>query len=314
MAESGKDPNSPSTRAGFCTLFGRPNVGKSTLLNALLGSKVAIVSHRPQTTRNRILGVRTEGDDQLVVIDTPGVHRRRANLNRFMVQEALGSLAGIDTAVLVTEVARDAAAIHAEDRYALELLSTHLAEDQVQRQQIVVVVNKIDRLTDKRLLLPLIEAWHAQGLQRIVPISALQKDGIDALWREITSTLPHGPHLYAQDMLTDRAERFLAAELVREQVFHRCRQELPHAVAVEVEAFDERKDGEVAISALIHVERESQKAIVIGKGGTMIKAIGEAARAAIGELLGCTVHLRLQVHVEPDWTHNPASRRRFGYE
>jgi GTPase len=301
-------------RAGFVAIVGRPNVGKSTLLNRVLGEKLAIVSHHPQTTRNRILGIHTVGADQIVFLDTPGIHRRRANLNRFMVQEALDSLQGADCIVIVTEVAAaadpGAAALDPADRYVLEQIRLHGAGATV-----VVAINKIDRLRDRGVLLPLMAAWAEGGFERLLPISALDGTGVPALLDEVLALLPRGSHHFPADMFTDRAERFLAAELVREQVFLCCRQEVPYSTAVEVVRFDERPErGDVCIEALIHVERDSQRAILVGKRGATVKKIGMAARQEIAQLLGCTVHLKLTVHLEQDWSHSPQSRRRLGYE
>jgi GTPase len=299
-------------RSGFVAIVGRPNVGKSTLLNRVLGEKLAIVSHHPQTTRNRILGIHTVGADQIVFLDTPGIHRRRANLNRFMVQEALESLQGVDCIVLVTEVAPGAgpAQLDPADRYVLEQIKLHEPG-----ASIVVAINKIDRVRDRSVLLPLMAAWAQAGFERLVPMSALDGEGVSALLDEVLALLPRGAHHFPADMITDRAERFLAAEFVREQVFLCCRQEVPYSTAVEVVRFDERPErSDVCIEALIHVERDSQRAILIGKRGATVKKIGTAARHEIAQLLGCTVHLKLTVHVEPEWSHSPQSRHRLGYE
>jgi GTP-binding protein Era len=301
-------------RSGFAAIVGRPNVGKSTLLNRVLGEKLAIVSRRPQTTRNRILGIKNLDDNQVVLIDTPGIHRSRANLNRFMVREALESLDGVDCVLLMTEVLRrrpgEEGQLHEDDRYVLEQIRI-----QQTRAPIIVVINKIDLIDDKGLLLPMIAAWQQRGFSAVVPISALRSDGVDRLLEEVVATLPQGPPLYPEEMLTDRAERFLAEELIREQVFRRCRQDLPHSAAVSIQEFNERPQrGDVTIEAVIHVERASQKAIVIGKQGRMIQAIGSAARRQIGRLLGCEVHLKTTVRVEPDWSKRPAGRRKLGYE
>jgi GTP-binding protein Era len=299
-------------------IAGRPNVGKSTLLNRVLGEKIAIVSRRPQTTRNRILGVKTWEGNQLVLLDTPGIHHRRSNLNRFMVREALESLHGVNCVVLVTEVSSSPAtraedvkpALHPDDVYVLEQVRS-----QEVQAPIVVAINKIDQLRDRRTLLPMMAAWRDRGFATLVPISARDGDGVPALLDEVMARLPRGPLLYPDDMLTDRAERFLAAELVREQVFHFARQEVPYSVAVEITEFEERPERkDVFIEAVIHAERESQKAILVGKGGATIKQIGTESREEIGRLLGCTVHLKLTVRVEPDWSHSPQKRHRFGYE
>jgi len=297
-------------------MVGRPNVGKSTLLNRVLGDKIAIVSNRPQTTRNRILGIRTWDDDQLMLVDTPGIHRRRAQLNRFMVREALESLDGVDIVLVMTEVQSEprqedgAACLHPLDDYVLEQVKLRQPQ-----KPVVVAINKIDRLRDRSLLLPVIAAWQDKGFSRVVPISALRGSGVDALLEELRGLLPQGPHLYPEDMITDRAERFLVAELIREQVFRNCRQELPYSTAVEVQEFQERpRRGDMIIEAIIHAERESQKAILIGKRGAMLKAIGSAARKEMSRLLHCEVHLKLTVRVDRDWTQSSVSRRRMGYE
>jgi GTP-binding protein Era len=309
---------------GAAAIVGRPNVGKSTLLNTLLGQKVAIVSPRPQTTRNRILGVRTWEKNQVVLLDTPGIHRRRANLNRFMVREALESLHGVDCVLLLTEVVAprgDGApqALDAEDEYVLAQVREQLArpDEPAGRSpgRMIVVLNKIDRLRDRRPLLPLMAGWRDRGFETLVPISALTGEGIPALLEEILRRLPRGPLLYPEETLTDRSERFLVEELIREQVFQRAGQEVPYSVAVEVECFEDRRErGDVLIEAIIHTERDSQKAILVGKGGQQVKAIGTAARAEIARLLGCTVHLKLTVHVERNWTRSPGGRRKLGYD
>ncbi|MCK5800039.1 MAG: GTPase Era [Deltaproteobacteria bacterium] len=311
----------PTTRAGFAALVGRPNVGKSTLLNTILDQKVAIVSHRPQTTRNRILGVRTRGNDQVVILDTPGIHRRRANINRFMVREAFDALDGADVVVLITEV--DPKRIHASVGETSAKAVLHPADDYVVSQvrersgntPLILVINKIDLIRDRQGLLPLMSEWAERGFDRIVPISARHGEGVDLLFDELAASMPQGPLLYPEDMVTDRAERFLAAEMIREQVFVQCREEIPYATAVEIERFEERHDrGDVHIDATIYVERETQKAIVVGAKGARIKEIGTLARQEIARLLGCLTHVKLTVRVSTDWTRSVAARRRFGYE
>ncbi len=301
---------------GMVAIVGRPNVGKSTLLNRILGEKIAIVSNRPQTTRNRILGILTSGKDQLVMLDTPGIHQRRANINRFMVREALGSIDGVDCIILMIEAVRlkesavQAYEISATDSYVLTQIQKYGLKTPV-----LLVINKIDRLTEHVHLLPVIETWQEKGFECIVPISALKGDGVDVLLKEVMHRLPRGPLLYPEEMITDRAERFLAGELIREQVFHVCRLEIPYSTAVEILSFAENTpDGEVTIEAVIHIERESQKGILIGKKGAQIKKIGTMARREIAKILGCTVHLKLTVHVEKDWSHVPARRHQLGYE
>jgi GTP-binding protein Era len=325
MGEDRREREEQQGAVGVAAIVGRPNVGKSTLLNALLGQKIAIVSPRPQTTRNRILGVRTWDGNQLVLVDTPGIHRRRANLNRFMVREAIESLHGVDCVLLLTEIAPPRGeggpeALDPEDAYVLEQVQEQLARPDAGAARelagrVIVVLNKLDRLRDRRPLLPLMAGWRDRGFEALVPISALTGEGIPALLEEIVLRLPRGPQLYPDDMLTDRSERFLCGELIREQVFQRAGQEVPYSVAVEIERFEERPErGDVMIEAIIHAERESQKAILVGKGGQQIKAIGTAARNEISRLLACKVHLRLTVHVERNWTHSPGARRKLGYD
>ena len=315
--------NETKTRSGTVAIVGRPNVGKSTLLNHILDTKLAIVSKRPQTTRNRILGVRTWGQDQLVLLDTPGIHRGRAQLNRYMVAQAMESLAGVDCVLLMTAVRPDmqqalergeAVSLHQADTYVLDQVRRRL-DAMDDPPTLLVVINKIDRLTDRRPLLPLIAAWTERGYQQIVPVSALRGEGVERLVQELRALLPEGEHHYAEDMFTDQAERFIVAELVREQVFQRCRQEVPYSTAVEIMRFKERPDrDDVMIEAVIHAERESQKAILVGKKGSMIKQIGMAAREEISRLLGTVVHLKLTVHVEPNWTGSRQGRKKLGYE
>jgi GTP-binding protein Era len=302
-------PTRAGTVAGTVAILGRPNVGKSTLLNALVGEKLAIVTPKPQTTRNRIVGVWNGPAGQIVFVDTPGVHGAKKALNRFMVQEALGTIESVDAALLVVDAT--------ERRPANEERSI-LRELKAARRPTVLALNKVDKVKDKAALLPLLADWEqAADFAALVPLSALKGKNVAPLVAELAKILPAGPPLYGPDMLTDRTERFLAAELVREQIFLMTRQELPYAVAVEIEAWQERdrSDGtaDVVIEAAILVERETQKAIVVGRGGAMIREIGTKARAGITELLGRPAHLKLEVKVEPDWTTSPGALARLGY-
>jgi GTP-binding protein Era len=290
--------------AGRVAILGRPNVGKSTLLNSILGEKLAIVTPKPQTTRDRIAGVFNGPGGQIVFIDTPGVHGARKELNRFMVQEALGIIPDVDAALLVVDATMD------RPGDAEQAILRGLAEA---RRPTVLAVNKVDTVKDKKALLPLLERWQEVAeLRALVPISARKGTNVDRLVGELWSLLPAGEPLYAPDMLTDRTERFLAAELVREQLFLALRQEVPYAVAVVIEGWEERA-ADVVITAEIVVERDSQRAIVLGKGGSMIRDVGTRARMAIGELLQRPVHLKLHVQVHPDWTTSPEALARYGY-
>ena len=314
--------------AGTVAIVGRPNVGKSTLLNRIVGEKLAIVSPRPQTTRNRIVGVWTgalaesragEGrlGGQIVFVDTPGVHQARDALNRFMVDEALAALGEVDVVLLVVE----ADAAPTSSRLPAGARSEHPAEKLLLEQAraankpVVLAVNKVDKVKQKGQLLPALQAWNQRAqLAALVPIAATRGSGVVDLVRELLRLLPAGDLLFPADTLTDRSERFLAGELVREQLFLRLRQEIPYATAVLVENWEERPDsGDVVIDATILVEREAQKAIVVGKGGRMIKDVGTAARAEITKLLGRPAHLRLHVKVAPEWSTSPADIARLGY-
>ncbi len=318
-------------RAGFCAILGRPNVGKSTLLNHVLGQKLAIVSPKPQTTRNRILGVHnvTDGDGaQIVFLDTPGIHRGRSPLNRTMVNEALDAAANADVLLYLFEAPQTAAdqlAEHFELGPAERVVIQELTAV-VQRKagaKLVVAVNKVDRLRDRRALLPVLAgleaALAAANPLALVPICARTGDGVTSLLAEIEKALPEGADVYPEEMLTDRAERWLAAEMVREQVFLLCDKEVPYGAAVEIEVFEERErdtaEGgrrDIFIEAALTVERDSQKGIVVGKGGRMIKEIGMRAREEIAGLVGCPVHLKLRVRVEAGWTERADAVRRLG--
>jgi GTP-binding protein Era len=311
-------------RAGFVALVGRPNVGKSTLLNQILGEKIAIVAPRPQTTRNRILGVKNLDGAQLVLVDTPGLHRPtgrgRSRLNQFMVGEALAALEEVDALVVLAECPPPAEAKKLAMHFQLDAGNRYVVE-QLQRvkKPALLVVNKVDLLGDKRLLLPILEGWgRAHAWASMVPISAKSGDGVDRVVAEAAQLLPQGKALFPEEMLTDRAERWLGAELIREQVFLLTKQEVPYSVAVTVDEWQERPAGarpaDVVVSATVHVEKEAQKKIVVGEGGRMIREIGSRARQEIANLLGCPVHLKLFVRVDEGWTERPSSLRDMGYE
>jgi GTP-binding protein Era len=299
-------------RAGFVALIGRPNVGKSTLLNRLLGEHIAIVTPRPQTTRTRILGVVNGEDHQLAFFDTPGVHAAKGALNRRMVEVALTTLQEVDAALLMIE-----AGTGPGGRVEIgEGTRAVIAEVARSRKPAILGINKADR-APKETLLPVIEAYKdLHAWTAIVPFSALKGENLDALLDVLVAAVPESPApLFPADVMTDQAEKQLAAEYVREQIMLKTAQEIPYSTAVEVESFDEsdrREDGGlVRIGALIRVERDSQKAIVIGKKGAMLKAIGTEARLRLERLLGCKVFLSLQVKVDERWTEKAASVRRL---
>lgn len=290
--------------SGFVSLIGRPNVGKSTLLNAILGQKIAITSNKPQTTRNRILGIHSVEDGQILFLDTPGIHRARGRLNKFMVDQAMTACADVDVILFLVE-ANDPPG--GGDEFIIELLS---------RSQIpvVLVINKMDLVPRERLL-PLIATYAAKfPFREIVPVSALTRDGLDDLVTTVKSLLPAGPRYYPDDMVTDLPERFIVAELVREQVLRQCHEEIPYGVAVTVEAFKESPEKNlVVINAAIHVERDSHKRIIVGKGGSRIRSIGQASRVSIERLLDCRVFLELFVKVQKNWTDSERLLKEFGY-
>jgi GTP-binding protein Era len=279
-----------SFRSGFVAVLGRPNVGKSTFVNRLVGQKVAIVTPRPQTTRNRILGIINRPHAQVVLIDTPGIHRPSTFLGRQMMTEVSQALDGIDLLALMIEAS---SGLTAGDRLALEH-ARHF------RGPVFLLLNKIDRVA-KLTLLPLMETCSREfSFTEIIPISALTGDGVELALERLIAYLPEGEPYFPKDQITDQPERFLAAEIIREKVMTKSRQEVPHAVAVWVEAFEEIEKL-IRIRATVCVEREGQKGILIGRGGEKLKAIGTAARQELEEILGVKVFLELRVKVQSDW-------------
>ncbi len=291
-------------KSGFVAIIGAPNVGKSTLLNQLLGQKIAITSEKPQTTRHRILGVAHLPGAQLIFLDTPGVHRARGPLNERMVEVALKVLADVDLVLFMTDAAFP-------DNVSDEIILDSLTKKNLPS---ILAINKVDRVNKERLL-PLIEQWHeAYPFRAIVPISALQGVQVNELVKEMVAALPEGPQYYPEDSVTDMPERFIAAEMIREKVFRLMSQEIPYGVAVTVESFKERAEKNlIDIQATIHVERESQKPMIIGKGGKMLKQFGEQAREDIERMVGCKVFLKLWVRLQKKWTRDEKAIRRLGY-
>jgi GTPase len=301
-------------KAGFVAIVGRPNVGKSTLLNRVLGEKIAIVSPRPQTTRTRILGVWNGEGAQLAFFDTPGLHRAKGELNRRMVEVGLTTLSEVDVALMLVE-----AGTGPEGRVEIGEATRWIAEEVAKSGKPAILgVNKMDR-APRESLLPVIAAYKdLHAWSEIVPFSAMTGENVDDLLRTLARSVPEAEApLFPPDVLTDQAERQIAAEYVREQAMVRLRDEVPYAVAVEVEEFDESErekgtHGLVRIHATIHVERDSQKAIVIGKRGAMLKEIGQGAREALERLLGCKVFLALHVRVDERWSERADALKRHG--
>jgi GTP-binding protein Era len=307
-------------RSGFAALIGRPNVGKSTLLNQLTGEKLAIVSPKPQTTRNRILGVVTRPEGQVAFLDTPGIHQAKGELNRYMVDIALQAVDEVDLVLFVVEpTPSETPGVGPGNRFILERL-------QKSKKPTFLVINKIDTVP-KPVLLPLIDLYRNEfPFAEVVPISAREDDGVEQLFQAVLQHLPEGEPLFPEDVLTDQAERTLVQEYIREQVLRHCRQEIPYSTAVLVDFFDESERepppgtppgklaGLIRIAASIYVERDSQKAIIIGKQGQMLKTIGTDARKSIQRLLGAHVYLSLRVRVEPRWSERPEGLKKLGYE
>jgi len=291
-------------KSGFISILGRPNVGKSTLFNRFLGDKIAIVAERPQTTRNRILGIKNVEGGQLIFLDTPGIHRGRSELNRRMVGTAIAS--GRDADILL---------------FLIEATDPHVEKDQEMIDSLhgcigvpFLVINKMD-LVRRQNLLPIMDEYRRlHPFKEIIPISAKTGEGIEILLDEILKILPESPPYYPEDMITDQTERFWVSEIVREKIIHQSYQEIPYSTAVTIEEFKEHPEKNlVVIKAAVHVERDSQKKILIGKGGQKLKKIGEAARKEVEALLGTRVFLELWVNVEKNWTQDPGALNRIGY-
>ena len=291
-------------KSGFVTIVGAPNVGKSTLLNRILGEKISITSKKPQTTRNRILGVVHRPNSQMVFIDTPGVHKAESIFNIRIVDVALDAIGDADLILLLIDVTHPDPP---SDTILLQALKK-------QNRAVILTVNKIDGV-DKAKILNVIEEWAAlYEFREVVPISARQGIQMDRLLEVMEAALPQGPPYFPEDSITDVPERFIVAEMIREKVFRLTGQEIPYSTAVTVEEFSEDVSrGLMSIYASIHVERDSQKGIVIGKGGRKLKQIGEAARKDIERMIGIQVFLKLFVHVQKNWSKDTKALRRFGY-
>jgi GTP-binding protein Era len=293
------------TSAGTVAVVGRPNVGKSTLVNRLIGERLCITASRPQTTRHRVLGIVTRDSCQVAFVDTPGIHGGvRKELNRALNRAAVAALTGVDAVLFVTAGRwKDD-----DDRVCRRL-------EEAGDVPVIVVLNQVDRVTDKRELLPRIAELNQRlSPVAVVPLSAKTGDNVDALWAEIEPLMPAGAHAYDADTLTDRSQRFLAAELVREQLVRQLGDELPYATTVEVERFEPMDDGRLAIDGIIWVEREGQKGIVIGSGGHQLRDIGASARQHMQKLFANGIHLQLRVKVRADWSDDARALRQLGYE
>jgi len=302
------DSNKASTKSAFIAIIGVPNVGKSTLINRIIGKKVSIVSNKPQTTRNRVMGVKTEGETQLVFLDTPGAHRPRTRLGEFMIKSINEAVSGVDAAVLVTQVSGQ---ISPEERSLLK-------QCKAQRIPVILAINKIDKVSNKPAILEAIDQWRNEfDFSAIIPISALNGDGVDELVSELNKFAVESPHFFPDDVVSDQPERIIASELIREKMLHLLKYEVPHGVAVVIENIGERQSGDrviMDIEAIIYCERETHKGIIIGKNGSMLKEIGTLARLEMEEFFGAKVNLKCWVKVKEDWRNRVGLIQSFGYK
>ncbi|MCM3040510.1 GTPase Era [Paenibacillus motobuensis] len=290
-------------KSGFVAIIGRPNVGKSTLMNQVIGQKIAIMSDKPQTTRNKIHGVYTTNEMQIVFLDTPGIHKRQSKLGDFMNTTALNTLGEVEAVLFLVDAAEG---LGGGDRFIIEKLKGLSTP-------VILVLNKIDRV-EPEALLPLIEEYSKlHDFAEIVPISAMLGNNVNTLLEQLGKYLPEGPQYYPEDQITDHPEQFVCAELIREKILHMTREEVPHSIAVTIEDMRVQDNGVVYVGAVIFVERDSQKGIIIGKQGSMLKEVGKRARMDIERLLGSKIFLELWVKVKKDWRNQERILKDLGF-
>ncbi|NGM81808.1 GTPase Era [Paenibacillus sp. 7124] len=292
-----------SYKSGFVAIIGRPNVGKSTLMNQVIGQKIAIMSDKPQTTRNKIHGVYTTNDSQIVFLDTPGIHKRQSKLGDYMNQTAMSTLGEVEAVLFLIDAAEG---LGGGDRFIIEQLKGL-------KTPVILVMNKIDKLEPEALLPLITEYSKLHDFAEIVPISAKVGSNVNTLLDQLQKYLPEGPQYYPDDQVTDHPEQFVIAELIREKILHLTREEVPHSIAVAIEDMRAEPNGVVHISAVIFVERDSQKGIIIGKQGAMLKEVGRRARTDIENLLGSKTFLELWVKVKKDWRNQERVLRDLGF-
>ncbi|WP_125572864.1 GTPase Era [Levilactobacillus huananensis] len=295
--------DNPNYKSGFVAIVGRPNVGKSTFLNRVIGQKIAIMSDTAQTTRNKIQGIYTTDDAQIVFIDTPGVHKPKHKLGDYMVKSALSALNEVDAVLFMINAAEKRGA---GDNFIIDRLKDVKAP-------VYLLINKIDQIHPDDLL-PIMEQYKtALPWKAVYPISALEGNNVDDFLSDLVDQMPNGPQYYPEDQVTDHPERFVVSELIREKIFMLTREEVPHSVAVEIESMKQKDEDHVHIEATIIVDRPTQKGIMIGKGGSMLKKIGTLARRDIEHLLGSKVYLQLWVKVQPNWRDKSTLLKSYGY-
>jgi len=291
-------------RSGFVAIIGRPNVGKSTLMNKLIGQKIAIMSDKPQTTRNKIHGVYTTEDIQIVFLDTPGIHKPNSKLGNFMMKSAESALKEVEAVLFLIDASEE---IGGGDRYIIEQL-------QKVKTPVFLIINKIDKVDPEALLNRIVQYKDLYEYAEVVPISAMNGNNINTLVEQISKYLPEGPQYYPADQVTDHPEQFVCAELVREKILHSTREEIPHSIAVQIEDMRVQPNGVVYIGAVVFVERDSQKGIIIGKQGALLKEVGRTARIDIENLLGSKVFLEIWVKVKKDWRNQDRVLKDLGFK
>ncbi|GBF75428.1 GTPase Era [Paenibacillus sp. 598K] len=298
-----QDTTKQAFRSGFVAIIGRPNVGKSTLINQIIGQKIAIMSDKPQTTRNKIHGVYTTDGAQIVFLDTPGIHKPTSKLGNYMIKAADSALSEVDAALFLVDASEG---LGGGDRFIIEKLKKT-------DTPVILVLNKIDKMHPEQLLEVITKYKDLHSFAQIIPISALLGSNVDTLLQQLLPYMPEGPQYYPADQVTDHPEQFVCAELIREKILQMTREEIPHSIAVEIEDMRVQDNGVVYIGAVIYVERDSQKGIVIGKSGALLKEVGKQARGDIETLLGSRIFLELWVKVKKDWRNQERVLKDFGY-